>query len=427
MTTKTLISMAALTAVAFVTSPANGQWGQFGGPAQDFKASCGTLATEWPDEGPKQLWSRDLCEGYSGIVIDGDVLYTMGREGDKETVLAINAKDGKTIWQQGYESPPREGHVREFGEGPRGTPTIDGDRIYTIGVSGKMHCLNKKDGEILWSHDLWEEYKGNFLNHGYSSSVFAYGDTAIALVGGKGHSIVAFDKKTGKEVWKGLDFDNSYSSPKLIKVDGEEHLVCFMASEVVAINPKNGKLLWSFEHKNRWGQNICQPIIGDDHMVFITSVDTAGSKGLKLSKKDGKFEVEEVWANRKVAVHHSNAIRVGDYIYTSTGGQGPGLFFAVNAKTGDMAYRKRGFSKATLLMAGDKFLLLDEDGKLGLVEATPEKFDILAQAKVLDRVSWTVPTLVGTKLYLRDKKKLVALELGSKAYATAAGGAKAAS
>ena len=200
-----------------------------------------------------------------------------------------------------------------------------------------------------------------------------------------------------------------------------------MASEVIAINPKNGKLLWSFEHKNRWGQNICQPIIGDDHMVFITSVDTAGSKGLKLSKKDGKFEVEEVWANRKVAVHHSNAIRVGDYIYTSTGGQGPGLFFAVNAKTGDMAYRKRGFSKSTLLMAGDKFILLDEDGKLGLVEATPEKFDILAQAKVLDRVSWTVPTLVGAKLYLRDKKKLVALELGSKAYATAAGEAKAAS
>lgn len=420
-------SLLFLFAAMAIASPAQAQWERFGGPDQDFKAKASGLATEWPDEGPKQLWSRELGEGYSGILVDDGSLYTMGREGDKEFVIAINASDGKTVWERKYDCPPHEGHVKEFGEGPRGTPAIEGDRLYSIGVSGKMNCLNRKSGDVIWSHDLWEEYKGNFLNHGYSSSPFVYGDTVIALVGGEGHSIVAFDKATGKEVWKALDFDNSYSTPKLIKVDGEEQLVCFMASDVVAINPKNGELLWSFEHKNRWGQNICQPIYGEDHMIFITSVDTAGSKGLKLTHKGKKYQVEEVWANRKVAVHHSNAIRVGEYIYTSTGGQGPGLFFAVNAKTGDMAYRKRGFAKATLLMAGDKFLVLDEDGKLGLVEATPDKFDILAQAKVLDHVAWTVPTLDGTKLYLRDKKKMVALELGSKAYAAANAAGKSAS
>lgn len=427
MTAKRSFPIGFLAIVLMVTSPALGQWEQFGGPQQDFKVKSGGLASEWPDEGPKQLWSRELGEGYSGILVDEDVLYTMGREGEEEFVIAVSAADGKTLWQQNYKSPTKDGHVKEFGEGPRGTPAIDGDRIYSIGVSGKMHCLDRESGKVLWSHDLWEEYEGTFLNHGYSSSPFIYGDTVIALVGGKGHAVVAFDKKSGKEVWKGLDFANSYSTPKLIKVDGENHLICFMASEVISINPRDGTLFWSFEHKNRWGQNICQPIYGDDDMVFITSVDTAGSKGLKLTRKGEKFDVEEVWSNRKVAVHHSNAIRVDDYVYTSSGGQGPGLFFAVNAKTGDMAYRKRGFSKATLLMADDKFILLDEDGKLGLVRATPEKFEILTQAKVLERVSWTVPTLVGTKLYLRDKTKMIALELGSKAYASAESGEKSAS
>lgn len=405
---------------------ASAQWPQFGGADQDFKVKCRSLADEWPDEGPKKVWSRELGDGYSGIAVDSGVLYTMHRTtDDKEAVIAIDAATGETKWEHKYDCPVKDGHVREFGVGPRATPTIDGDHIYTAGVSGKVHCLEKKSGKVVWSHDLWSDYEGTFLNHGYSTSPYIFKQSVIMLVGGKGHSVVAFDKRSGKELWKKHDYGNSYSTPKLIDVDGEAQLVCPMAAEVIGIDPNNGELKWSVEQKNQWGQNICQPTYGKDHMLFISSVEPACSKGIRLNRKGSNTEAEEVWSNRKVRVHHSNAIRIDDCVYTSTGGDGPGLFFAVDARTGDMKWRKRGFAKATCIHADGKFILLDEDGKLGLVKATPEKFEILSQAQVLERVAWTVPTLVDTKLFLRDQKKIMALELARDAYVADAGAKKA--
>lgn len=415
-------------AIGLASTPgrSEGQWPQFGGARQDFKVECKGLAEEWPDDGPKKLWNRELGDGYSGIIVDGNVLYTMYRtKEDKEAVIALDASTGKTIWEYAYDCPVREGHVKEFGTGPRATPTLDGDRLYTAGVSGHLHCLDKKSGKALWSHDLWKEYEGTFLNHGFSTSPFIYKETVVMLVGGKGHAIVAFDKKDGKELWKKHDFGNSYATPKLINVDGEDQLACPMAAEVVGICAATGELRWSVEQKNQWGQNICQPTYdGKDHMLFISSVEPACSKGIRLTRSGEDTTAEEVWTNRKVRVHHSNAIRVDDCVFTSTGGDGPGLYFAVDAKTGDMKWRKRGFAKATSLYADGKFLVLDEDGKLGLVRATPEKFEILAQAKVLESQAWTVPTLVGTKGYLRDRKNIMSIELGRDAYASAANGGK---
>lgn len=398
---------------------ARAQWPQWGGAHQDFKAECKGLADKWPDEGPRKVWSRDLGDGYSGIIADAGILYTMYRNGDdQEVVIALDAETGKTKWEHQYDAPPKPGHVTEFGTGPRATPTLDGERLYTIGVAGHMHCLDRKNGKVHWSHQLWDEYKGTFLMHGYSSSPYIYKNLVITLVGGEGHAVVAFDKLTGKEVWKMHDFGNSYATPKLIRVDGEDQLACFMGSEIIGIEPMTGDLKWRFEHKNQWSQNICPPIYDNDHMLFISSPEPACSKGLRLTRKGDKTQVEEVWMNRKVRVHHSNAVRVGDSVYCSSG-DGPGLFFAVDAKSGDLKWRKRGFAKSTVLYADGKFILLDEDGKLGLVRATPEDFDILAQAQVLERVSWTVPTLIGTRLYLRDKKHMIALELGRDAYTAA--------
>jgi outer membrane protein assembly factor BamB len=267
---------------------------------------------------------------------------------------------------------------------------------------------------VVWKHDLWKEFDGTVLNHGYSSSPIAYKNTVIAMVGGKGHSLVAFDKKSGDVVWKKHDFVNSYSTPKLINIDGKDQLVCFMANEVTGIDPTRGELLWSFPHTNQWKQNVCMPIYDEkDNILFISSA-TTGTKGLNLNKKGDKWSAEEAWANKKVGIHHSNAVRVGDYVYLSTNsGNGPGLFYALNMKTGEVAWRERGFSKATCLYADGKFILLDEDGNLGLTVCTPEKFSIKAQAPMLSRSSWTVPTLVGDKLFVRDRKHIMALDLST--------------
>jgi outer membrane protein assembly factor BamB len=384
-------------------------WTQWGGPAQDFRADSRGLAAEWPADGPPRLWSRELGEGYSAILVESGRLYTMYRDGDEEVVVCLNAADGKTVWEHRYDHAPHEDHIQQFGSGPRATPLIDGDRIYTIGVAGRMHALNKKSGEVLWTHDLWSEYGGNFLNHGYASSPIAYKDTIIALVGGEGQSIMAFDKKSGAVAWKNLDFKNSYSTPKIFDVGGKAELITFMADALIGIDPNDGELRWKYPHQNQWEQNIAMPVMVDGHL-FLSSIE-AGAKGLKLTRTDDDTAVEEVWSTRKIQFHHVSTVRDGDYVYGSTGSQ-VHFMAAVNVKTGEIAWRKRGFAKANVVHADGRLIILDEDGKLYLTTATPEDLTVHSEVELLDKVAWTVPTIVGQTMYVRDKVSIMALDLG---------------
>jgi len=394
-----------------IAGPAFAQWTEWGGPNRDFKCAAKGLKDEWPDDGPKRLWERPLGEGYSGIVVDEGKLFTMCREDGKEAVIALNPKDGKTIWEHKYDAPVPKKHVRQFGEGPRATPTVSGDFVYSAGVTGILTCVNKKTGKPEWSHKTCEDFEGTFLMHGYSSSPLVYKDLVIVPIGGEGHSVLAYNKEDGELAWKRHDFVNSYSSPMIIRVDGEDQLLCFMGKEIIGLNPRNGDLIWQYEHQNRYTQNICQPIWGDDNILFISSVDDCGARGLKLSRKGDKTKVEEIWHNKKLGIHHNNAVRIGDYVYASIGERAAPMN-AVNVKTGEVAWKKRGFSKSTILVAGDRLIVLDEDGNLGLCQATPEKFKVLAKINLLTKPAWTVPTLVGKTLYVRDKEKIMALDLG---------------
>ncbi|HPF39942.1 MAG TPA: PQQ-like beta-propeller repeat protein [Phycisphaerae bacterium] len=390
---------------------------QFGGPKQDFKVRARGLADSWPESGPKSLWERDLGVGYSGVIASQGALYTMYREGGNEVVICIDAKDGRTRWEFKYDAPIAEKHEHTFNDGPRATPLLYDGKLYTIGCNGKMYCLDPSSGDVRWFHDLWRDFDGSFLNHGYSSSPFGYKDTVIAMVGGEGHALVAFDMETGKVKWKRLDYTNSYSTPKLINVDGQDQLLCYMAKELVGVDPNDGTELWKYEIGNQWRQNITLPLWGPDHILFI-STNEAGSRGLKLTQSGGKTKVEELWSNGKVKVHHSNAVRIGDHVYTSTGGLGsPGVFWAIDVKTGEVAWKERGFDKATCIYADGRFIVLDESGNLGLVTATPEMFRVHNKVAVLEPVgnsrTWTGPTLDGTTLYLRDTKKIKALDLSA--------------
>ncbi|MDH3626299.1 MAG: PQQ-like beta-propeller repeat protein [Acidobacteriota bacterium] len=391
--------------------PTESNWLQWGGPSQDFRATATGLADAWPESGPKELWSRSLGDGYSGILYEAGKIYTMYRTGDNEVVLCANAKSGETIWEHAYASAPRDGHVTQFGIGPRSTPLIDGDRVYTIGIAGVMHALEKKTGKAIWSKDLWSEpFNGNFLNHGYSSSPIAYGDTIIALVGGEGTSVVAFDKDDGSVAWKNQSFGNSYSTPRIFTIDGEEQLITFMASEVVGLDPKNGDLKWRIPHENTWKQNVSMPVLSNDNVLFISAVE-AGAKGIRLSVKDGKSTAEEAWSTRKIQFYHVTSVQDGDWVYGSTGMRTPAFMAAVNISTGEIGWRKRGYAKANVIAADGRLFVLDEDGVLSMTTATPEDLTMQAQTSLFDGVSWTVPTIIGATMYVRDQQKMVALSL----------------
>ena len=393
------------------TADTSHSWTQWGGEDHAFKAPSGELKDTWPETGPPKLWERELGEGYSAILVEDGKLYTQYRIDEKEAVAALDAATGKTLWERRYEASPADGHVDQFGRGPRSTPLIAGDQLFTIGVSGVLNCLNKKTGEIQWSKDLWQDVGGSVLNHGYSSSPIAYKDQVIILAGGEGHAFLSLNRKDGSVKWQSQSFTNSYSTPKVFNIAGEDHMITYMAQEIVGMNPNTGAFEWSYELGNQWGQNINMPVLVDGQYLFF-STSGAGARGVKLARKDGKVQAEEIWSSRKIQFYHVTSVLEGEYVYGSTGNGSPSFMAAVHVPTGKIAWRKRGYAKANIIQADGKLFILDENGVLYMTEASPEDLKILAQTQILERPAWTVPTILGKTMYIRGNGKIMALNLG---------------
>ncbi len=387
------------------------EWPQWGGPNRNFMVATTGLADSWPDDGPPRLWKRELGDGFSTIVTDSSRLYTMYRTEKEEFVVALDAATGETIWEHRTPSPFTE-LMAAYGPGPHSTPLLVGNRLFTIGTNMMMACLDKNSGKVIWQHDLVEEYGAEVPGRGYACSPLAYKNTVILPVGGKeGQTFMAFRQDDGALVWKKQDFKLSYSSPIIITFEGEDQLVAFMGKGIVGLNPNNGDLLWTHTHETNYGANIATPLWTGDDLLFLSAAYDSGSRVLRLKKENGKTVPEELWYGRKMRIHHGNAIRIGDYVYGSSGDSGPALFAAVNIKTGDVAWRKRGFAKATCVYADGKTILLDEDGQLALLTVTPEGMEVHSKCQVADRTSWAAPTLAGTTLYIRDRKNITAFDL----------------
>lgn len=403
-------------------------WPQWGGPTRDFKATTRGLAASWPAGGPPTLWSRDLGEGYSSIAVEGATLYTMyrpvkgllatvmgrftGSGSEPEVVVALDAATGRTVWEHAYPAPFLPRMNMEYGPGPHSTPLVVGDLVYAVGVTGKLHALDKKTGRVAWSRDLWQELGGVVQGRGYSCSPIAHGKTVILTVGGPGQAVMAFDQKDGRVAWKNGSFEPGPSSPMLAMVDGQEQLVVFHADGVAGMDPRGGAQFWNHPHKTDWGLNISMPVWGEGNLLFLSSAYSAGSRVLRLTQSGGKTHVQEMWFSNRMRLHIGNAMRLGEYVYGSSGDFGPTFFTAVDIKTGRVAWQERGLGRASSVYAEGKLLILDEDGNLALATASPQGLQVHAKAEVLSNKAWTVPTLVGTKLYLRDRATIKALELG---------------
>lgn len=399
-------------ATALPTMAASPDWPQWGGPSRDFKVSAPKLADSWPESGPKVKWRRALGEGYSAIATKDGTLYTMYRKDGKDVIVALDAGNGKTRWEYAYDAPQHEGSTDRFGTGPNATPLVLDDRVITLGFTGIMQCIDRATGKSIWSHDFINEYDGSVLKFGTSASPLLYKGNVIALVGGEKNGIMAFNPKDGSVVWKSKPYDVSYASPIIINVDGQDQIVFFSSSDVMGVDASNGNFLWSYPCSNQYKNNATDAIWGDDNLLWAATQLDGGTRVIRLSQKGGKTSVEKVWESDKIKVFHWNAVRVKDHVYASIGGKVT-MLSAVNVKTGDVAWKERGFHKANCIYADDKLIFVDENGVLAMAKVSPEGMKILGQTQLLEKVAWTVPTLVGDQLYVRDTKEIVALDLGA--------------
>jgi outer membrane protein assembly factor BamB len=401
-------------------------WPQWGGPTRDFRAPAARLAARWPASGPKALWSRALGDGYSAVVTDGDALFTMYRPpkgllaamaskftgSDPEAVIALDAATGRTRWEHVYEPAPHKGLNLEYGPGPHATPLIAGDLLFAVGTTGRLMALEKATGKERWSQELWDAMGGTVQDRGYSCSPLAYGENVLVTVGGKGQAVVAFRQRDGQVAWKAADLQPSPSSLMVINLDGQDQLLMFHANGIAGLDPRNGAVLWDHPHKTDWGLNIALPIWGEDKLLFVSSAYSGGSRVLQLARAGERTQVKELWFSSKLRIHHGNGLRIGDYVYGSSGDFGPSFLVAMNVRTGEMAWQERGLAKATAVLADGKLVLLDEEGTLALATVTPQKLEIHSRASVFQGRSWTAPTLAGTRLYLRDRTAIKAFDIG---------------
>lgn len=398
-------------------------WLTWGGPRRDFTVTSTGLTNTWPDGGPTRLWSRALGDGYSGIAAEPSTLYTAYRDGNDDVVIALEAQSGKTIWQTRYAAPFRNANAPSVGPGPYAMPQVIGERIVMASGDGQILSLDKRSGKIVWSHNLYTEYSGTRLQFGYSSHALPYKDTLIVLAGGGGllarvtgfgaSAVVAFKQDDGAVAWQNLTFDSAHSSPVLITVDGQPQVVALLAQEVIGFSPDTGQLLWRHPHPTQFGLAVSTPVWGPDNILFVSSAYGGGSRGLELRQANGRTTVRELWHTPRVQSHFGTIVRVGDHAIVSSG-QGPAFMTAVNVKTGAIGWQQRGFGRAHLIHADGKLVVLDEDGTLALATASPQRFDVLARASLLKHVAWTPPTLVGTRLYVRDRASIAAVDLGAR-------------
>lgn len=331
------------------------------------------------------------------------------RKQGQEVVVALDATTGETVWEYKYPASWTEEMDIRFGPGPNSTPLIVGDRIYTVGATVKLHCLDRNTGKVMWARDLVEEYSAATMMHGYGASPVAYKDTIILPLGGAGQGIIAFRQADGSVAWKAQDFEPSWATPLVINVDGEDQLVVMMAKGVAGLDPNNGELKW--KHDGHEGFYICSPIWGDDNILVVSGAYGVGARGIKLTREDDKTVAEELWFNKKMQIMHGNGVRVGDVVYGASGDFGPVFIAAVDVKTGEFLWRKRGFSKATCVYGDKKLIILDEDGNLALTSPRSKKLRIRSKFQLCKRNAWTVPTLVGSRLYVRDRHQIMALDL----------------
>jgi outer membrane protein assembly factor BamB len=394
-----------------VLSRAEGSWPQWGGPAGDFQIEVDGLADSWPIEGPPELWKRSLGEGYSGIVTDSGELFTMYRDGDDEVVVSLAADDGAAIWEHRYPARPRSGNVVQFGKGPNATPLLLSDRVLTLGYSGALICLSRDEGKVLWSYDLVEDLEGDVMEFGYAASPILHAGKVIVLVGGKRAGAVAFDPRDGTIAWSGPATSVSYATPTVIEVDGQLQLVYFSADEIIGLDVSNGRRLWSHPVVNQYRNHATGPLWGSGNLLWVATQSDGGTRGLRLSRVGDETRVEEVWSTNKIMIHFWNALRMGDHVFASTGSNAS-VLAGVDARTGEVVWRRRGFQQANLVHAGDRTILLDAKGHLALVDLGPQGMTVRSEVRVVEGPTWTVPTLSGTKLYLRDKETIRALDLG---------------
>ena len=381
-------------------------WPQFRGPDRN-GTSTETIAHEWSEDGPKEVWRVALGPGYSAPSIVGDRVYVMyaapgadDAEKHFDYAVAIDKNTGKEIWR----TVMSEMITTEFGDGPRSTPTVEGDTVYALDASGEFAALAAADGSKKWTVSFGEDYGTDRPYWGFSTSPVVYGDAVLIETGGsEGKCYAAFNKKTGEETWTHGDAPPGYNSPLHTTLAGKEQFVVVAGGKVFGVD-REGTQLW--EHPFQRFEAHAMPVLVGSDQVYVSGTG-GGALMLKISKGDDGLQAEEVWTNETMRNHFSSVVTHNGTIF----GFDNATFKAISAETGEVQWAKRGFGKGSVMLADGHLLILSDSGTLVLAEAGSEKWVEKGRVQALEGRCWTAPVLADGRLYVRNHEEMVVYDL----------------
>ncbi len=414
-------------------------WPGFLGPNRNGKSTERGLPREWPAAGPPVVWYAAIGTGYAAPAISDGRLYHFARFGDAARLSCLNADTGELIWK--CEHPTDYEDLLGYNNGPRATPVVDGDFVFTYDAEGMLQCVRVENGEPVWRVDTMKDFNVVTNFFGVGSTPLVWRDLVLVNVGGSppgsppdvyaangrvlpnGAAIVAFDKSTGKVRWKTGDDLASYASPVLATFDGRDVVYMFARSGLIAIDPASGKTLASFPWRARKLEsvNASSPVIVDRE-IFISETYELGSALVRFTGDS----FQELWSDRgrrrdrAMALHWNTPIEHDGYLYGSSGYHGPDAELrCVEWKTGKLMWSEPGMGRSSLLLVEDTLVCLSEYGALRLIRATPEQYEEIAEwelhtangSPLLNYPAWAAPALTRGLLYVQGKDQLVCLRL----------------
>jgi outer membrane protein assembly factor BamB len=403
------------------TTAASADWPQWRGPTRDGVAAEARLPRDWPGEPPAPVWRTWVGQGYSSPAVADGRLFILGRDREaREIAYCLDAATGKPLWTYPYPAPyvPPDPCTH----GPNGTPTVDGDRVYFLGLGGRFHCFEVGSGRIRWQHDFIADYRGVKKDEqgddlwappcGDSASPLVDGNRVIVPVGGpKAGAVAAFDRDRGTLVWKALDDRASYASPMRVTLAGVPQIAAFTGTRLVGLRIDDGGLLWDYPFNFSYHQTVLTPLVWND--LVITGGDNKPTVALRIDRRDSKQTATLAWRNDDLRGYLTTPILLGDHCL---GYNRRAQLVCVELATGQTRWVQGTFGKylVSIVRAGDQLLVLDDDGELHVLAADPAKFQRKVRWKLSEAgETWSHLAVVGSRLYVKDKEHVLCFDVGT--------------
>lgn len=389
-----------LAAVALLLSTlaVQANWLHYRGPSQNGVSpeKLGALG----GSAPPVLWNASLGKGTSAVTVSGDRAFSMGNVRDRDVVQCLDAKSGKSLWQFEY---PLELDPNMFEGGPRSTPTLDGNRVFTVSHQGDLFCLDAAAGKKVWYHHYQKDFGGRRPSWGFAGSPTVVGNLVICDVGGPSASTVAFDKATGAVVWKSGGDQPGYASPVIATISGRSQAIILKADALVGLSLADGSEIWRTDWKTSYDVNAATPVVIGDQ-ILITSGYNAGASLIEVSSSGAKV----LWRNKSIRAHVNSPVVARGFAYGIDGNTGGGNLVCIDLATGAKRWEEKTVKGGALIVADDKLIVLTEKGELVIADANPQGFKAEVRAKVLGNRCWVQPTLSGGRLFLKNNEGEVA-------------------